>query len=90
MVPWSAPITLSPSTGPPVPPTFAGRQWLTVAELRSAIASGQSFRDSPSMFAALEQYERVRLRFERATRKHGFRRVVAKPRHDRALWCPYF
>lgn len=62
----------------------------SVATVRSAVASGIKF-SSVQAFELAERYETAKRRWDKQTRKHGFKRVVADPRkrQSKSLWSPY-
>lgn len=72
--------------GPPKPTCVGSVLCDDVAKVRGLVARGQFIGDSRKAFAEAEKYEKAKLRWARQTRKHGFKKTVAKPHHNRSIW----
>lgn len=80
-------LEAEPQTTEPKPGQIRWREFHTTSDVSDAIVHHVPH---PS-FEEVESYVKAKAKFERLTRKHGFKRVEAKPSpNNRALWHPYW
>lgn len=72
----------------PQPPRVGALVCESEQTVRAAMAIGWT-GDSRLAFRLAMEWERDRRAWVKATTPHGFRRVAAKPKHDRAIWMPF-